>query len=203
MAKRRHVMTPARKAALRKAQMAAVRSRRQYRLSKNHGHAPKAKNRGIGLVGLKKNTIPYVRVNKRSQTTGFNAGTIIPGTGKRIVIGGYSRLENTHRHNSLDMMLGNIGNSIAPRGTKTRKVMDYFKRNVTVTNPAVRARLGGAEVRLGTSRGAGPTIIVRRGRHKISQNASIKSIKRYDTQARKINARRQGKPRPQRRRANG
>jgi len=202
-AKRKHVMTPARQAALKKAQAAAVRSRRRYRLSKNRGHAPKTVNRGEGFVGLKKNLVPYVRVNKRSQTGGFNVGTIIPGTGKRVVFGGYTRVENTHRHNSLDMMLDNITSKVAPRGSRQRAVMGYFKKNVTVTNPAVRARLGGAEVRLGTSRGAGPTIIVRRGKHKVSQNASMKSIKRYDTQARKLHARRAGKPRAQRRRANG
>ena len=202
-AKRRHVMTPARKAALRKAQLAAAKSRRRYMLTKNKGHAPKEANRGTGLSGLKKNTIPYVRVNKRSQTTGFNAGTIIPGTGKRIVIGGYSRIENTHRHNALDGMVDGFVSKIAPRGSKARKVMDYLTKNVNVTSPAVRARLGKAEVRLGTSRGAGPTIIVRRGRHKISQRGSMTAIKRYDTQGRKLHAKRQGRPRAQRRNSRG
>lgn len=203
MAKRRHVMTPARKAALKKAQLAAIKSRRRYRLMKNRGHAPKAANRGEGVKGLRKNFIPYVRVNKRSQTGGFNVGTIIPGTNKRIVVGGYTRMENTHRHNAIDTMLGNIGAKVAPKGSRQRSVVNFFKKNVAVTNPAVRATFGNAQVRLGTSRSAGPTIIIRRGRHKVSQNASMKSIKRYDTQARKLNARRQGRPRPQRRRANG
>lgn len=198
-AKRVHVMTPARKAALKKAQAAAIRSRRRYRLSKNRGHAPKASNRGIGVSGLKKNFTPYVRANKRSQTTGFNVGTIIPGTGKRIVFGGYSRVENTHRHNSLDMMIDRATSSIAPKGSRQRNAMKFLKKNVAVSNPAIRAKIGGAEVRLGTSRGAGPTIIVRRGRHKVSENASRKSIKRYDTQARKIHGRKRGKPRAQRR----
>ena len=198
-AKRVHVMTPRRRAALRKAQIAAAKSRKRYRMTRNKGRAPKAFNRGQGFMGLAKNTIPYVRVNKRSQTTGFNAGTIIPGTGKRVVIGGYSRLENTHRHNALDTMLGNFASKIAPKNSRTRTVMNYFKKNVSVTNPALRARVGGAEVRLGTSRGAGPTIIVRRGRHSVSQNGSMKAIKRFDTQARKLKARRASKPRRQRR----
>lgn len=201
--KRRHVMTPARKAALRKAQLAAVRAKKRARLAKNKGRAPRRANRGEGVTGLTKNFVPYVRVNKRSQTGGFNVGTIIPGTNKRIVIGGYSRLENTNKNNMLDRALGGIGSVVAPKGTSRRKVMDYFKRNVTVTNPALRGRFGGAEVRIGTSRGAGPTLIVRRGRHKVSQSGSQKAIKRYDTQARKLNARRVSKPRPQRRRANG
>lgn len=201
--KRRHVMTPARKMALRKAQLAAVRAKKRARYARNKGHAPKPSNRGVGVSGLTKNFIPYARVNKRSQTGGFNVGTIIPGTGKRIVVGGYTRLENTHKHGMLDVALGNISSKIAPRGSSRRKVMDFFSKNVNVTNPAVRASLGNTQIRVGTSRGAGPTLIVRRGRHKTSQQASQKAIKRYDTYARKINARRVSKPRPQRRRANG
>lgn len=202
-AKRRHVMTPARKIALRKAQLASVKAKKRASYMRNKGRAPKPANRGIGIKGLKQNFVPYARANKRSQTGGFNVGTIIPGTGKRIVIGGYTRLENTQKNGMIDVALGNIGAVVAPKGSKRRGIMDYFKRNVSISNPAVRARLGGAEVRVGTSRGAGPTIIVRRGRHKTSQNASYKAIKRYDMQARKLNARRQGKPRPQRRRSNG
>lgn len=202
-AKRRHVMTPARIAALRKAQLASVKSRKRTRLSRNRGRAPKRANRGEGLGGLRKNFIPYVRVNKRSQTGGFNVGTIIPGTNKRIVFGGYSRFENTNKKNFIDVALGNIGSKVAPRNSRTRGIFDYFKKNVTVTNPALRAKIGGAEARISTSRGAGPTIVLRRGRHKVSKQASIKSIKRYDTYARKLNARRTSKPRQQRRRSKG
>ena len=202
-AKRRHVMTPARTAALRKARLASIRSRKRMRLARNKGRAPKRANRGEGVSGLKKNFIPYVRVNKRSQTGGFNVGTILPGTNKRIVIGGYTRFENTNKKNFIDTALGNVGAKVAPKGSKQRSIVDYFKKNVSVTNPAVRATFGNAQVRLGTSRSAGPTIIVRRGRHKVSQNGSRKAIKRYDTQARKLNARRTSKPRPQRRRVNG
>lgn len=202
-AKRVHVMTPARIAALRKAQAASVRSRKRARLARNRGHAPKRANRGEGFAGLKKNIVPYVRVNKRSQTGGFNVGTIIPGTNKRIVIGGYTRFENTNKKNVIDAALGNIGAKVAPRGSRSRKIVDYFKKNVTVTNPALRGSFGKAEVRLGTSRNAGPTLIVRKGRHKVSQQASYKAIKRYDTHARKLHARRVSKPRPQRRRASG
>lgn len=201
MAKRPHVMTPARKAALAKARMAAIRAKRRRHLSRNRGHAPKPANRGIGISGLAKNTVPYVRANKRSQTSGFNAGTIIPGTNKRIVIGGYTRIENTTRHSHIDTILGQVGAKIAPKNSRTRKIADFFRKNVKVTNPAARATLGGAEVRLGTSRGAGPTIIVRRGRHKISQNASMRSIKRFDTHAKKLHARKKKKARPQRRRS--
>lgn len=197
--KRRHVMTPARQAALRKAQKAAAQARRRHRLARNRGHAPKWANRGEGVTGLKKNFVPYVRANKRSQTGGFNVGTIIPGTRKRIVIGGYTRLENTSKNGFINTALGNVGKSIAPSGSGRRKVMDFFKKNVSISNPAIRARVGGAEARLSTSRGAGPTIVIRRGRHKISEEASRKAIKRYDAHARKLHAKRQSKPRAQRR----
>lgn len=202
MARRPYVLTPARRAAILKAQKASVAAAKRRRASRNRGRAPLAVNRGIGVKGIRKNTVPYVRANKRSQTLGANAGTIIPGTGKRLVIGGYARLENTSKKNAVDNALRGIGNSIFPRGTTRGRAKKYFRENVTVTNPAVRAKMGGAEVRLGTSRGSGPTVILRRGRHKVSQNASRKAIKRYDTHARKLNAKRQGKPRPQRRRAN-
>lgn len=201
MAKRPHVMTPARWAALRKAQAASVRSRKRARLARNRGRAPKRANRGEGFSGLKKNLVPYVRANKRSQTAGFNVGTIIPGTNKRIVFGGYSRFENTNKKNFIDTAIGNVGKKVAPKGSKARSVLDYFKKNVTVTNPALRTTFGKAEARISTSRGAGPTLVIRRGRHKISQEASRKAIKRYDTYARKLHARKKSKPRPQRRKA--
>lgn len=202
MARAPYVFTPARQRALAKARAASVASRKRRRAMRNRGKAPKASNRGIGVKGIRKNTVPYVRANKRSQTLGANAGTIIPGTGKRLVIGGYARIENTSKKNAVDNALRGIGNSVFPRGTKRGLAKKYFRDNVTVTNPAMRAKVGGAEVRLGTSRGSGPTVILRRGKHKVSQNAARKAIKRYDTQARKLNAKRQGKPRPQRRRAN-
>lgn len=200
-AKRRHVMTPARQAALKKAQAASAASRHLRAMNKNHGKAPSKKARGIGTAGLKKNTIPYIRVNKRSQTVGVNAGTII-SPNKRIAVGAYARLENINKKGPLDQSLKHAGLAIAPKGSRRRKVNNYLKKNVTVSNPAVRAAIGGAEVRLGTSRGAGPTVILRRGRHKVSRQGSYKAIKRYDTHARKLHAKKQGKPRPQRRKAN-
>lgn len=203
MAKRRHVMTPARKIAIRKAQLASVKARKRRRLARNRGKAPKRANRGEGLVGLKRNFVPYARANKRSQTAGFNVGTIIPGTNKRIVFGGYSRFENTNKKNIIDSTISNVVKKIAPKNSRTEKVFGFFKKNVSINNPAVRASIGNAQVRLGTSRGAGPTLIIRRGRHKISQHASARAIKRYDMQARKLNSKRRGKPRKQRRNSNG
>ena len=190
--------TPAQWAALRKAQQVSAFNRKARAAMRNRGKAPSRKNRGIGKTGFKKNSTPYIRVNKRSQTIGVNAGSII-SQNKRLVMGGYVRVENINKKGAIDRSLKKAGNIIAPRHTQRRKLKNYLKRNVSVTNPALRAKMGGAEVRLGTSRGAGPTVILRRGKHKVSQEASRKAIKRYDTHARKLNAKKQSKPRPQRR----
>lgn len=197
--KRKWAGTPAQRAALAKAQRMSAIKRRMRAKTKNRGKAPDAVNRGIGVTGLKKNFVPYARVNKRSQTIGYNAGTILPGRKKRIVTGTYFRIENTNKKGAIDNALKGFGKIAAPKKTRRRSVVNYFKKNVTVATPAVRAAVGGAEVRLGTSRGAGPTVIVRRGKHKVSQQASFKAMKRYDTHARKLNAKRQSAPRPQRR----
>ena len=197
--------TPGQWAAIRKAQAASVRARRKIRLAnpKNRGRAPKRVNRGIGVAGAKRNFTPYIRVNKRSQTIGYNTGTIIKGTNRRIVTGKYVRIETTTKKTPLDTALGNVMKKVAPQGTKRGYTRDYFKKNVVVTNPAIRAVVGrNAEVRLGTSRKAGPTIIVRRGKHKISEQAAKRAIRRYDTNARKLNSKKKvSKPRPQRRNA--
>lgn len=190
---------------IKKAHEANKRRHHRVSLSKNHGKAPSRLNRGLGVSGLKKNVIPYIRVNKHSQTTGVNSGTIIPFTKKRIVMGGYVRVENTTKKNAFDKFVSQTADKLAPRGSKAGKVRNYWNRNISISNPAVRAAIGGAEVRLATSRGAGPTVVLRRGAHKTSRHASYKSIKRYDTQMRKIQAQRSAKKRarPQRRRKAG
>jgi hypothetical protein len=194
--------TPKQWAAIRKAQAASVRASRRRRLSRNRGRAPKAENRGEGFAGLRKNFTPYVRVNKRSQTVGFNTGTIIKGTNRRVVYGRYVRLENKNKKTAVDSSINKMLNKVAPKNTARGKARNFVKQNVVITNPAVRASVGGSQVRLGTSRRSGPTLVVRKGSHNTSPNASRKSIKRYDTQMRKIKARKQSKPRPQRRNAN-
>jgi ribosome modulation factor len=163
-----------------------------------------SKRRGEGFKGLRHNTVPYVRVNKRSQTIGLNAGTIIPGTKKRIVFGGYSRIESTTNKTAVDRFVAKGVSKVFPMGTNRGKVVAYAKKNFSVTNPAIRGTVGGAQVRLGTSRGAGPTIIVRRGKHKTSQAKSQTGVAKYDNQMRKIAGQRSAKikkPRPQRRNA--
>ena len=205
MAKRRvkRPRTAAQTAASKRNIKLAQAARARGYLWRNHGKASTRANRGEGKKGLKANFVPFVRTNRRGTTVGYNVGTYIPGTNKRFVRSSTYRVENaTKKPNAIDRALARATDIVAPRGTRRGAARKYVKNNVIFSNPAFRAALGpNAQIRLGTSRGAGPTIIVRRGRHKISQQASRKAIKRYDTNARKINAKRASKPRPQRRKA--
>ena len=159
------------------------------------------RSRGVGVKGLKQNTVPYVRANKRSQTVGVNAGTILPGTNKRIVIGGYARIESTTRETAVDRALKAKVAVIAPSGSRRGRVAGALRKNLDIKNPAVRASAGGAQVRLGTSRGAGPTVIVRRGKHRTVQSKSKAGVQKYDARMASIAGKRAKAPRAQRRKA--
>lgn len=175
MAKRRHVMTPARRVALKKAQLASARKRHLSASGKRRIYG-QTKNRPTGIAGLKRTATPYARVNQRSQTVGFNAGTVIPFTGKRIAFGSYLRLESTTK----------------PKNN----VPKFLKNTVQVTHPAIRVNAGSSQVRLGTSRGSGPTVILRRGRHATPQIASQAGVSRYQ---KRVTALGKKTPRKQRR----
>lgn len=152
---------------------------------------------------LPKTLIPYARVNKRSQTVGYNVGAKLPGTGKRIVTGSYVRIENVKRTTATDRFVAKGVNKIAPPHTKAGKALGAIKTNVSINNPSVRAKVGGHQVRLGTSRGAGPTVIIRRGKHKTPQVKSKKGVQAYDTRMRTVAGQKAAgiKKRPQRRKA--
>jgi hypothetical protein len=197
--------TPAQKAALRKAQLASARARslraksRKASLRRHYSGDPI--RRGVGVAGLQKNATPYLRLNKRSATIGGNTGTIIPFTGKRIVAGGYLRIENTTRRNALDTATTKIANKIARPGTKPGAARKWFNENVTIKNPAVRANVGGAQVRLGTSRSSGLTLIVRKGKHSTPQLKSKMGVNKYNQRMRVLQ--RISKPKPKRRARRG
>jgi hypothetical protein len=201
MAKVKKPRTAAQKAAWRKTQEAAWKSnkgrkRSHYKAKRNvnrRHYSSDNKKRGTGVAGLKKNTTPYLRVNKRSQTLGTNTGTIIPFTQKRIAIGSYIRVENTNRKNALDATLGRVGNKVAPRGTKRGAARKWIKESVHIDNPGLRANVGRAQVRLGTSRNAGPTIILRKGQHKTFEKKSRGGIKMYNTRMTTIRKRRKAR----------
>lgn len=180
--------TPGRAKALARARAISAKNRHRARIAGNKRTYGK---RPVGLSGLKKNFIPYTRVNKNSQTAGFNAGSIVPGTKKRIVVGAYVRVERTSRSGGLvDRAVSKVATSkiVAPPGTRRGNVRQYITKNVAVTNPAVRfdAPTKNVQARLGSSRGAGPTLIVRRGRHKTPRNKSKQGIKKYDDRMRTI-----------------
>ncbi|HPE53016.1 MAG TPA: hypothetical protein PK852_02755 [Mesotoga prima] len=200
MAKWKKARSAAQIAAQKKATRISAERRRGRKAARNRGKASSSKNRGIGKKGFKANFVPYARVNKHSITIGHNTGAIIPGTRKRAVTGGYFRIENTHKKGAIDRQVDRALNALAPKGTRRAKLRRYLKRNVVVTNPAIRASVNNVEARLGTSRGVGPTVIVRRGRHKVSPQGSRSALKRYDAHARKLNKKRETKPRPERRR---
>ena len=176
----RYVFTPARAAALAKAR--AVRSAKaKTRRNANRRHySGDINKRGKGYAGLKKNTIPYVRVNKRSQTLGVNAGTVLPGGKKRIVAGGYVRIENVGRKGAIDTALARGTNVVAPYGTRRRRIGSVAAKFVKIQSPGSRISAKGHTVSLGTSRGAGPTVIVRRGSKPTPLSKSRKGIKAYD-----------------------
>lgn len=163
--------------------------------------------RGSGVKGLKANFTPYARVNKRSQTAGFNAGTLIPGTHRRVVVGSYARLESTRNKTAVDRAVVKGVKKAFPAGTKRGRAQAYVSKNISISAPLVRGSVKGHQVRLGTSRGAGPTVIVRRGKHKTDPLKSAVGINKYNKRMKSIaeqkaNAKaKKRKSRPQRRRA--
>ena len=157
--------------------------------------------RGSGLSGLKRNAIPYARVNARSSTIGINAGTVIPGTGKRIVLGGYGKIESTRKHTAIDKAVAGRKAKVLRPGSPQHKVVSYLRKQGHLKNPALRANVAGSQVRLGTSRHAGPTVIIRRGSHSTSKAKSRSGVQKYDKRMSTIAGHKAKKPRPQRRNA--
>ena len=144
-------------------------------------------------------------MNKRGSTAGVNAGTIIPGTHKRIVVGGYARVESINKHTAVDKAIAGRKAKLIPVGSRRHKVAgkahSFMKTHGLTKNPALRGNIGGSQVRLGTSRAGGPTIIVRRGSHKTMQSKSKTGVRKYDRRMATIAGRKASKPRPQRRKA--
>lgn len=197
---KKYVLTPARQAALRKAQLASAAARRGRKIANRRNYSSNVHSRGVGVSGLKRNATPYVRLNKRSGTIGANSGTVIPFTGKRIALGGYLRIENVNKSNNpIDRTRKRAVAKFAPKGSRAGAVRQWFNNNVTVTNPAIRANVGSAQVRLGTSRGAGATLIVRRGKHKPVQSKSRQGVRQFDKSVNAVTGTKIKKSRRQRR----
>lgn len=205
MARKPHVMTPKRVAALNKARAVSAANRR----AKHVAYVPRAANRasrGVGVSGFKKNATPYVRINKRSVTVGGNSGTIVPGRNSRIVLGGYARIENTKRNTPVDRAVNRALTKAAPWGTGRGKARKWLKKNVQVVQtPTGRVQLGTSkrayQARFSTSRSSGPTIVLRKGAHKTPQKKSNSGVRKYNRRMHTIQKSRikETPPRPQRR----
>ena len=168
--------------------------------------ASSRQDRGVGVGGLKKNFIPHARISKKSVTVGFNTGAFVPGSNKRVVIGNYARIESVNKKGSLDKAASKVLKKLAPERSKRGAVVRHIKQNAKLDNPAIRysspgtASREGIQARLGTSRKAGPTIIVRRGTHKRTKAESKSGIKSYNKSMRTIQGKKVSQPRPTRRR---
>ena len=167
--------------------------------------AASRQERGVGISGIKKNFIPYARVSKKSATIGANTGTFIPGTNKRVVFGNYARIETVNRKTKVDAMTSKVIKKIAPEGTRRATIGKHIRKNAKFSNPAIRyatpgtSSREGVQVRLGTSRKAGPTVIVRRGTHKRTRAESKSGIAQYDKRMKTLQGTKVSKPRPTRR----
>lgn len=165
--------------------------------------APKAKGSTKGGSNRNSGFIPYARFNKRSQTAGFNRGAKITKH-HRVVVGSYVRIESTRRHTATDKIAGKAAGRIFPKGTRRGRAASAFKSNFSINNPALRGTTKkGNTIHLGTSRGAGPTVVVRRGRKRTSQAKSAAGVRKYDTRMRAISGAKAAKvkKRPARRKA--
>lgn len=168
--------------------------------------AASRQERGVGAKGLKQNFIPYARISKKSTTIGANTGSFIPGTNKRIVIGQYARIETVDKATKVDRVAKSVYRKLIPEGSRRDLVGKHLRKNVKLDNPAIRystpgtASREGIQARLGTSRKAGPTIIIRRGEHKRTRSQSKSGIKSYDKRMSKLSGKKVSQPRPTRRR---
>jgi hypothetical protein len=196
-------------------------SSRAYGLYK-HKNAHK---RGVGLVGLKKNTVPYARLSTAGTTVGFNAGTILPGSRRRVVFGAYGRIEHEDMYARQKIasnvlisksLAGTIANRLMGGGATGRRATQYMTRaqraiirqgpkGLTEVLAGKRMDVAGGRVqaRFTSTRKYNPTVTVRRGRHKVSPNLSHKGSVSYARHIEVLNQRkdRKYKPRPARRKA--
>lgn len=200
----------------------ALGSARAYRLYAVN----KSAARGAGFTGLKKNTVPYARISTGGTTVGVNAGTIIPGTGRRVVGGGYFKIEHVSQYKRqkvasdilLTRQLVKMGmrkgvggqNGLGPVATK---YMSRAEKSAMRAGPKAASDLlaghrmdiagGKAQVRFTSTRKYNPTLTIRRGRHKVSPNLSQKGTVTFNKHIEALNRKRDRtyKPRPQRRKA--
>lgn len=116
----KHVMTAARRAALRKAQLASAAKRHAKAQAMGARKKPAV---SVGRRGFRTTSTsafqPNVRLSRRSQTLSTHFGVKIPKTNRRLVAGGYVRVENISKRSSIvDQVIGSRVNK-AFRADKT------------------------------------------------------------------------------------
>jgi hypothetical protein len=185
-----------------------------------------ASKRGVGISGLKRNTVPYARFSTSGTTLGFNAGTIIPGFHRRIVFGGYGRVEHEDMYArqkvaSNVLLARSMGGTVVRRffggqaglAPQMNKYMSRAQKAAVRQGPKGLAEVlagkrmdingGKLQARFTSTRKYNPTITIRRGRHKVSSNLSHKGSVSFARHIEVLNQKRDRsyKPRPARRKA--
>lgn len=200
-----YVFTPKRRVALSRAQAKSAmmkRLRARIRNSKTGGKKPSKGFKAGGVGHLRTNFTPYARVNQRSLTIGANTGAGIPFSNRRVSMGSFFRIENKDRSKPLNEAISRTADRYVKPGSGAAKVRKFFGDNVRIDSPVVRGKFGSVEARATTSRGGGPTLVVRRGKHKTPLHQTKAGVVEYDRRMRVLfdkRKRKQYRPRAERR----
>lgn len=147
---------------------------------------------GRWTAGKKIAAVPYARASLRSQTVGINAGTNL--TRKyRVSVGGYARIERRQAtlvesaiRNTNDRAVKGLVNKISPSEkldplveAGVRKAQQRIIRKVTGGQHNIGRN---ASARVGTSRVGLPSVVIRKGSHKVSDKSRNAGIDKYKAQ---------------------
>ncbi len=166
---------------------------------------------GRWTAGRKVAAVPYARASLRSQTVGLNAGTNLTRN-YRVSIGGYARIERRSSsqvesaiRNTNDKAINRITKKLSP-SEKLEPLVEAGVRKAQ--QRAFRKVLGGqhdlgkgVSARVGTSRLGLPSVVLRKGTHKVGDKKRNAGIDRYNSRMQGIKQTRAAAktPRPQRR----
>lgn len=170
----------------------------------------KGKNSKIGKVAV----VPYARGSLRSGTVGVNAGTNVSSKA-RVSFGGYVRLERTQT-SKLEKKIAQTHettvNAIVKKISPNEKMDPAIRSAIRqVSRAQINKRIGGqvrvpgtqsAQARLGTSRYGLPSVVVRKGRSRVSTKDRRSGINEFNDRMKALQEGRKVKKtvRPQRRR---
>lgn len=147
------------------------------------GRTGKNNKSGFTIKQTKVAVVPYARASLRSQTIGANAGFDVPGlrTKRRVSFGGYVRVERRQASMVENRIRNNYNgavNKLVSKLSPNSKADPFVKKAVQyVAREQVNKRLGrqfrvigtdSSFARLGTSRYGLPSVVVRKGRSRVS-----------------------------------